>query len=678
MNAPQLNCLLSEEEVMEKWNKLDNAAKIFPATIEQSETRVFRFYCELTEDVRPDILQQAVELAVVQLPQFLKILRTGLFWYYLENTNLKPIVKEECQTPCSHIYRYGHQDLLFNVTYYKKRINLEVFHVLADGAGAIQFLKFILAAYINILYPGTLPLDDPLLKNTVAVEDMDVDSFSTYYTGGKNPRKIKKSWVWRLHGKRRPELDLNVTEGVVSVKQVLALAHEHHATMTEFLVAVFIKAIILQLNALDLKKTLVIDVPINLRNYFPSETTRNFFVMMPIEYRPTSRDDSIQMICESISQEFAKIITLENLAGRINSYGAFERLIPMRLVPLFLKDPGLRFINFVTKRFITGCVSNLGKVTLPEPLNHYVNQWGVYSSTLNIQAECISFKDRLTIGITEAFYDVTVIYTFFELLKNMGIEAEIHTNTPAVIHTIDTEISSASAAKPGDHLSADEPCRDRLSATEPKPVERKKYWADPTVKREAQPSDVFPVPKAPSHEIRSLLKLVNILFILLVIVYAFFYIATGQQYDGFIVLCINTFFMWHSVVSGTLNKKSVLRKLFISFAWTSAIYLFIDIFTGWNQWSVSIQVPIFAFFNIVLSLLVAYLMPTNTTRSEILLFVSWETMIGIIPFVLTLVGFLHFSLLPIAVGLICLLLLIVMMLFRWRSLKYEYTKIFHF
>lgn len=629
---------------MKKWNKLDNAAKIFPATIEQSETRVFRFYCELTEDVQPDILQQAVEQAVIQLPQFLKILRTGLFWYYLENTNLKPIVKEESQTPCSHIYRYGHQDLLFNVTYYKKRINLEVFHVLADGAGAIHLLKFILAAYINILHPGTLPLDDPLLKNTVAIEDMEVDAFSTYYTGEKNPRKMKKSWVWRLHGKRRPELDLNITEGVVSVKQVLSLAHQYNVTMTEFLVAVFIKAIILQLNRLDIKKTLVIDVPINLRNYFPSETTRNFFVMMPIEYRPTSRDDSIQMICESISQEFARIITIENLVGRINSYGSFERLMPMRLVPLFLKDPGLRLVNFMTKRFITGCVSNLGKVTLPEALECYVNQWGVYSSTLNIQMECISFKDRLTIGISEAFYDVTVIYTFFELLKSMGAEAEIHTNTPAVIME----------------------------------EKKKSYWADPTVEHAEKPEDVFPALNTSHHRIRSLLKATNILAILLVIAHALFYIATDQPHYGFIVICINTFLIWLSVVSGMLNKKSILRKLFMTYVWTSGAYLFIDIFTGWNQWSLTSQVPTFALVNIVISLLVANLLPTDTTRSEITLFVSWEAIIGIIPFILTLTGILHFALVPVAVGLICLLLLLLMVLFRWRSLKHEYKKTFHF
>lgn len=645
---------------MKKWNKLDNAAKIFPSTIELSETRVFRFYCELKEDIQPEALQQAVEQAVQQFPQFLKILRTGLFWYYLESSNLKPIVKEESQTPCSHIYRYGHQGLLFNVTYYKKRINLEVFHALADGAGAIEFLKFILAAYVNILHPGTLPLDDPLLVNTNAVEDMDVDAFDKYYTGGKNPRKMKKSIVWRFHGKRRRDMDLNITEGIVSVKKVLELSHNYNATMSEFLVALFIKSLILNMKPRDLKKTLVIDIPINLRNYFPSVTTRNFFVMLPIEYHPVSREDSLEMICDAVSKEFAQIITIENLEGRINSYGSFERNIPMRLVPLFLKDPGLRFVNFVTKRFITGCVSNLGRVTLPDDISCYVNHWGVYSSTLNIQTECISFQDNLTIGITNAFYDSTVVYTMFELLQSMDVPAEIHTNTPTVIVN-------------------NEPGKQNVDSSSALSVEKGwRYWADPAMRLEEKEDDVFPMPKSNANAIRTGLKWANIISILAAIVYGVIYVVTKRQDLWIIIMYINTFFIWSSVVTGVLNKKSVLRKLFQCFAWTSSFYFVIDLLTGWNEWSLTLQVPVFAMVNIFLSIYLSRAFRTDTSSSELVLYMSWECLIGLVPFALTIAGVISFTIIPILAGLICILFLILLVLFRWRSVKHEYKKTFHF
>lgn len=41
------------------WRRLDNAAKLFPAASSKRDTRVFRFYCELKEDIQQEILQKA-------------------------------------------------------------------------------------------------------------------------------------------------------------------------------------------------------------------------------------------------------------------------------------------------------------------------------------------------------------------------------------------------------------------------------------------------------------------------------------------------------------------------------------------------------------------------------------------------------------------------------------------
>lgn len=43
------------------WRRLDNAAKLFPAASSKRDTRVFRFYCELKEDIQQEILQKAVD-----------------------------------------------------------------------------------------------------------------------------------------------------------------------------------------------------------------------------------------------------------------------------------------------------------------------------------------------------------------------------------------------------------------------------------------------------------------------------------------------------------------------------------------------------------------------------------------------------------------------------------------
>ncbi len=69
-------------------------------------------------------------------------LRMGVFWNYFEENGKKaPKVHEENTFPCRFIRPNKNHSYLFRVTYYKNRINLEVFHVLTDGMGGINFLR---------------------------------------------------------------------------------------------------------------------------------------------------------------------------------------------------------------------------------------------------------------------------------------------------------------------------------------------------------------------------------------------------------------------------------------------------------------------------------------------------------------------------------------------------------
>ena len=77
------------------------------------------------------------------------VLRKGLFWFYLEHRDIRPIVKEEKKPPCSRLYVPDKKNLLFQVSYYEKRINFEVFHALTDGTGAMHFLQELVINYLK-------------------------------------------------------------------------------------------------------------------------------------------------------------------------------------------------------------------------------------------------------------------------------------------------------------------------------------------------------------------------------------------------------------------------------------------------------------------------------------------------------------------------------------------------
>ena len=135
-----------------QWNSLDNAAKIFAPTSSKRDTKVFRFVCELTEPVDGDVLQHALDKTVKIFPHYLYTIKKGVFWYYFEESSIAPKVCEEKIPVCSPIYSIDRHSLLFRVSFFSRRINLEVFHALADGSGAIQFLRAITLNYLAEKY----------------------------------------------------------------------------------------------------------------------------------------------------------------------------------------------------------------------------------------------------------------------------------------------------------------------------------------------------------------------------------------------------------------------------------------------------------------------------------------------------------------------------------------------
>ena len=137
-----------------RWDKLDNTANLFPVIAGESMSNVYRISVTLTELVDPDLLQEALDIVLPKFDGFNLRLQKGIFWYYFEeNGNPAPKVKEENTYPCRFIEQNKNKHYLFRVTYFKYRINLEVFHVLTDGMGGINFLKELTYQYLRLCHP---------------------------------------------------------------------------------------------------------------------------------------------------------------------------------------------------------------------------------------------------------------------------------------------------------------------------------------------------------------------------------------------------------------------------------------------------------------------------------------------------------------------------------------------
>lgn len=410
------------------WRQLDNAAKIFPATSGRKDGRVFRFACELKEEVDPALLQEALDAAIKVFPLFLCVLRKGLFWNYMEERDIRPIVEEEHTPPCSPIYVQDQRNLLFRVSYYKKRINFEVFHALTDGTGALQFLKTLIYSYLKLAHPEQVSGSN--FSYDATHSEKEEDSFKKYYKKVDKSIKIPKYKSFQLGG-RKHELGKNhLIEGKISVAQLAKLSKEYKTTMTVLLTAIYLLAIGKEVGPRQKRKTVTLMVPVNLRNYFPSASARNFFGWIDVGYDFATRSKELPDMIAYVSEFFKTELTEERVAVRMNDFVKLEEHFLARIVPLELKLIGMKLGALNKKSKITAVFSNIGKVQMQEECIPFIELFDIFISTPKMQLCMCSFEDQLVLSFTSVYESTNVERSFFRTLSELGLTVEISAREP--------------------------------------------------------------------------------------------------------------------------------------------------------------------------------------------------------------------------------------------------------
>ena len=412
-----------------KWYELDNAAIIIPGSVRGCDTRVFRVVCELKEDVDPALLQEALDRVLPELEYLNCALRKGLFWYYLDSIAASAKVEKDTLPPLAPLYFPGRRTLLYRVTYYEKRINLEMFHVLADGTGAFVFFRKLVTEYLALKHGFAVGEDE---EETTSAPEKTSDAFSQYYRHEKKSNQLRKvltKTAYHVKGENDPNQRNHLIEGIVSVRQFVALAHRYDTTVGVLITALVIDAIVKDMSVRDrARKPVVISVPVNLRRFFPSETIRNFFGVINVSYSAADYDGTLEPVIASVKQSFEEQLQKERVSQTMNSYSALAGNFAVKVLPILIKDPGLMFFNFLSKRGVTGSVSNLEKIRMPEETEPYIDHFAGFMASINFQISIASFGDKMVFGSAAGKTDHRMMLQFYRSLEKMGIDVEIATN----------------------------------------------------------------------------------------------------------------------------------------------------------------------------------------------------------------------------------------------------------
>lgn len=403
------------------WYKLDNVGKFYSSLVDNKIPAVFRFAATLIEEIDKDKLQSALDESIKMFPNFNVNLRRGFFWHYLEYTNRKNYVSEENTPICYKLYREK-DSFLYRVNYYKNRINLEMSHILSDGKGCLEFFKVLISNYIKIAHPE----EDIKIDYDVSYSEKNEDGFDKYYHKETLTPTLKKK-IYRIKTKKLIN-ETRFMELHLSAKDVLKIAHSYDTTLTGLIISVLINSIKNDMMMRDLDKIICIDVPVDLRTYFPSLTTKNFFGITSVEYKFKSKDEPLEDIIKSVHEQLKTGTTKENLSKRVNKMVALEKNPISRITPLILKDFILNLSDKVANSGCTSCVSNLGKIKTDKILEKYIKEINVISSSGSLKFTICSYNDDLSIVISTAFRYNNITKDFCRFFTNKVSSAYLNTN----------------------------------------------------------------------------------------------------------------------------------------------------------------------------------------------------------------------------------------------------------
>jgi len=408
-----------------KWRRLDNSAKIFPMSTGEKYSTVFRISVLLKEDIKPELLKQAVIHTLEKYDIFKVKMKAGLFWYYLEENDKEPKVTEERDYPCKYINPKTNNDYLFKVTYFKNKINIDIFHSLTDGNGGNIFFREIVYTYLELIYPKDFNHNNRIIKKI----DFDVeDSYIKNY----NKKAISTEpspRAYELKGRKIKLGAISAIHEIIDLAKLKLESQKYDATITQYLTAVLIYSIY-KANYRKSSKPIKVCIPVNLKKYFPSQTMSNFFSYITISVKGKVLEN-FEGIINLVKNEFSSKLTEEELLKTMSGNVRLGTNIFIKTIPLLLKNIIVRLSYLEIRRHSTITFSNVGRIGILGDYQKYIDYFLMLISpdpVEKIKCSSCTFGNKIVFTFTSILNDNKIEKTFYEFLKEKGIEVEVEGN----------------------------------------------------------------------------------------------------------------------------------------------------------------------------------------------------------------------------------------------------------
>lgn len=673
------------------WRRLDNTAKIFPVIANENFSNVFRVAVTLKEEINPDLLQQALEDVMPCMDGFRVKLRRGFFWYYFESNKRTPLIEKEAEYPCKYIDPHSNQLFLFRVSYYKRRINLEMFHAMTDGLGAMNFLRQLTYRYLQLSHHLGGEQCERGMDFRMGIKEVE-DSYLENYRKMKNESYSSKT-AYRLSGEKLPLDAENIVHGYVKLEPLKKLCKEQGVSITKYLTACMIFSVYqVYLEGCPCEQPVGINLPINLRTMFGSETMANFFAVVGIDFEAVAQSHSFEEILGLVGSQMDEKIVKEKLEERISYNVSNEKKWYVRVLPLFIKWAGMNLIFRLNDRAHTLTLSNLGPITVEPEYSPYIEQFYAILGVSDRQpVKCVicSYGDELVVSFASIFADLRLQDYFFGFLKAHGVPVEITGNGVAMEINKEDIRECAGEGNFGDPRQAENSDKTVCPGSLGNPVQAEKSGKPAQPGKSGDPASALSNRHMFAYTNRDEYpdiqydpvkwkKLVNIFYLVLAALGAIlavvnYAVGTKVLWSGIAVACIA--YTALTVRYSITRHANLGSKIMIQTIGAQVVLIITDHLLGYSGWSVNYAVPstiLFADLSIVFLIIV-----NRLNWQSYLMYQITMTIFSFIPIALWAFGWITRPEMAIITVILTVLILTLVVLMGDRSVKRELIRRFH-
>jgi len=241
--------------------------------------------------------------------------------------------------------------------------------------------------------------------------------------------------AWRPRSPSLPKFVYRVICGILPLESALAVAKDHGASLTELLAAAYIDALQelwLAAPPRERRRSLIaLSIPVNMRKLYPSATNRNFslFTFLTQDMRLGSRD--FDEIVKRAHHQLRFETDVRTMGRQLSRNVAAAKLIVFRVLPLPLKKLIFKILySAFGEGLYSGAISNLGAVSLPDPIAAHVERFDFVPSPTRGKTNvgALSWKDSLYITFGGLGRSREIERLFFTRLRRLGIRVRVECN----------------------------------------------------------------------------------------------------------------------------------------------------------------------------------------------------------------------------------------------------------